>query len=111
MTSVSWTQRGAHLAVLTLRLVLMCAQLMQKFCHDLQVGTNKGEVQIWDSTQCRKMRTMLGPENVSMLHSCMCVVVVFAFLVRPTVATHARSGHLGRVGTMAWNGFVLLIPE
>ncbi|CAE7340626.1 FZR1 [Symbiodinium natans] len=53
VTSVAWTQRGAHLAV----------------------GTNKGEVQIWDSTQCRKMRTM--------------------------------SGHLGRVGTMAWNGFVL----
>ncbi|CAK9037070.1 Protein FIZZY-RELATED 2 (Cell cycle switch protein CCS52A1) [Durusdinium trenchii] len=53
VTSVSWTQRGAHLAV----------------------GTNKGEVQIWDSSQCRKLRTM--------------------------------SGHLGRVGTMAWNGYVL----
>lgn len=38
VTSVSWTQRGAHLAV----------------------GTNKGEVQIWDSTQCRKLRTMTG---------------------------------------------------
>eukprot|EP00931_Biecheleriopsis_adriatica_P031921 TRINITY_DN18672_c0_g1_i1.p1 TRINITY_DN18672_c0_g1~~TRINITY_DN18672_c0_g1_i1.p1 ORF type:complete len:486 (+),score=64.22 TRINITY_DN18672_c0_g1_i1:33-1490(+) len=53
VTSVSWTQRGAHLAV----------------------GTNKGEVQIWDSTVCRKLRTM--------------------------------SGHRGRVGTMAWNGYVL----
>jgi len=53
VTSVSWTQRGNHLAV----------------------GTNKGEVQIWDSSQCRKLRTM--------------------------------SGHLGRVGTMAWNGYVL----
>lgn len=38
VTSVSWTQRGAHLAV----------------------GTNKGEVQIWDSTACRKLRTMTG---------------------------------------------------
>jgi cell division cycle 20-like protein 1 (cofactor of APC complex) len=53
VTSVSWTQRGSHLAV----------------------GTNKGEVQIWDSTHCKKMRTM--------------------------------TGHRGRVGTMAWNGFVL----
>lgn len=53
VTAVSWTQRGAHLAV----------------------GTNKGEVQIWDSSQCRKLRTM--------------------------------TGHLGRVGTMAWNGYVL----
>lgn len=53
VTSVGWTQRGAHLAV----------------------GTNKGEVQIWDSTQCRKLRTM--------------------------------GGHRGRVGTMAWNGYVL----
>jgi len=53
VTSVSWTQRGAHLAV----------------------GTNKGEVQIWDATHCRKLRTM--------------------------------TGHRGRVGTMAWNGYVL----
>jgi cell division cycle 20-like protein 1 (cofactor of APC complex) len=53
VTSVGWTQRGAHLAV----------------------GTNKGEVQIWDATHCRKLRTM--------------------------------SGHRGRVGTMAWNGYVL----
>lgn len=53
VTSVSWTARGAHLAV----------------------GTNKGEVQIWDATHCRKLRTM--------------------------------SGHRGRVGTMAWNGYVL----
>jgi len=53
VTSVSWTQRGAHLAV----------------------GTNKGEVQIWDATHCRKMRTM--------------------------------GGHRGRVGTLAWNGYVL----
>jgi len=53
VTSVSWTQRGPHLAV----------------------GTNRGEVQIWDSVHCRKLRTM--------------------------------SGHRGRVGTMAWNGYVL----
>jgi len=38
VTSVSWTARGAHLAV----------------------GTNKGEVQIWDATHCRKLRTMNG---------------------------------------------------
>lgn len=38
MTSVSWTQRGTHLAV----------------------GTNKGEVQIWDATHCRRLRTMSG---------------------------------------------------
>jgi len=53
VTSVSWTQRGSHLAV----------------------GTNKGEVQIWDPAHCRKLRTM--------------------------------TGHRGRVGTMAWNGYVL----
>ena len=38
VTSVAWTQRGSHLAV----------------------GTNKGEVQIWDATSCRKLRTMTG---------------------------------------------------
>mmetsp|Transcript_19580 Transcript_19580/g.34588 ORF Transcript_19580/g.34588 Transcript_19580/m.34588 type:complete len:492 (+) Transcript_19580:39-1514(+) len=38
VTSVSWTQRGGHLAV----------------------GTNKGEVQIWDSAACKKLRTMTG---------------------------------------------------
>jgi len=38
VTSVSWTQRGTHLAV----------------------GTNRGEVQIWDVGQCRKLRTMTG---------------------------------------------------
>jgi len=53
VTSVAWTQRGTHLAV----------------------GTNKGEVQIWDAAHCRKLRTM--------------------------------TGHRGRVGTMAWNGYVL----
>ncbi|CAK0833272.1 unnamed protein product, partial [Prorocentrum cordatum] len=53
VTSVSWTQRGSHLAV----------------------GTNRGEVQIWDPAHCRKLRTM--------------------------------TGHCGRVGTMAWNGYVL----
>jgi len=53
VTSVNWTQRGSHLAV----------------------GTNKGEVQIWDTAHCRKLRTM--------------------------------AGHRGRVGTMAWNGYVL----
>jgi len=53
VTSVSWTGRGAHLAV----------------------GTNKGEVQIWDSSAGRKLRSM--------------------------------SGHRNRIGTMAWNGYVL----
>lgn len=38
VTSVSWTQRGMHLAV----------------------GTNKGEVQIWDSTKCKMIRKMGG---------------------------------------------------
>ena len=38
VTSVSWTQRGAHLAV----------------------GTNRGEVQIWDSVKCRRVRTLPG---------------------------------------------------
>jgi len=38
VTSVSWTQRGERLAV----------------------GTSAGEVQIWDATQCRKLRTMTG---------------------------------------------------
>jgi cell division cycle 20-like protein 1 (cofactor of APC complex) len=38
VTSVSWAQRGTHLAV----------------------GTNRGEVQLWDSIQCKKVRTMTG---------------------------------------------------
>uniref|UniRef100_A0A7S2JUQ3 CDC20/Fizzy WD40 domain-containing protein n=1 Tax=Leptocylindrus danicus TaxID=163516 RepID=A0A7S2JUQ3_9STRA len=38
VTSVSWTERGTHLAV----------------------GTNKGEVQIWDTAKCNKVRTMTG---------------------------------------------------
>jgi len=38
VTSVSWTQRGSHLAV----------------------GTSTGQVQIWDTTLCRKLRTMSG---------------------------------------------------
>ncbi|KAL4194557.1 hypothetical protein AMTRI_Chr05g69240 [Amborella trichopoda] len=36
--SVGWTQRGTYLAV----------------------GTNLGEVQIWDATRCKKVRTMEG---------------------------------------------------
>jgi cell division cycle 20-like protein 1 (cofactor of APC complex) len=36
--SVGWTQRGTYLAV----------------------GTHSGEVQIWDATKCKKMRTMGG---------------------------------------------------
>ena len=38
MTSVSWTQRGTHLAV----------------------GTSVGEVQIWDAAKCQTTRTMSG---------------------------------------------------
>lgn len=38
VTSVAWTQRGTHLAV----------------------GVNNGEVQIWDSVKCKKVRTMGG---------------------------------------------------
>ena len=38
MTSVSWTQRGTHLAV----------------------GTSVGEVQIWDAAKCQTTRTMAG---------------------------------------------------
>jgi len=38
VTSVSWTQRGTHLAV----------------------GTNRGEVQLWDTVKCKKIRTMGG---------------------------------------------------
>eukprot|EP00742_Colponemidia_sp_Colp-10_P003254 GILJ01003464.1.p1 GENE.GILJ01003464.1~~GILJ01003464.1.p1 ORF type:complete len:474 (-),score=48.75 GILJ01003464.1:104-1525(-) len=38
VTSVSWTQRGTHLAV----------------------GTNSGEVQIWDASKCKKVRVMGG---------------------------------------------------
>jgi len=38
VTSVSWTQRGTHLAV----------------------GINIGEVQIWDTVKCKKIRTMGG---------------------------------------------------
>jgi cell division cycle 20-like protein 1 (cofactor of APC complex) len=38
VTSVSWAQRGTHLAV----------------------GTNKGEVQLWDAIKVKKVRTMSG---------------------------------------------------
>jgi len=38
VTSVSWAQRGTHLAV----------------------GTNRGEVQLWDTIKCKKVRTMPG---------------------------------------------------
>lgn len=38
MTSVSWAQRGTHLAV----------------------GTNRGEVQLWDTIKCKNVRTMAG---------------------------------------------------
>jgi cell division cycle 20-like protein 1 (cofactor of APC complex) len=38
VTSVSWAQRGTHVAV----------------------GTNKGEVQLWDTVNCKKVRTMGG---------------------------------------------------
>eukprot|EP00741_Cyanophora_paradoxa_P009365 tig00000144_g9071.t1 len=38
VTSVAWTQRGTHLAV----------------------GTNRGEVQLWDTAKCKKTRSMPG---------------------------------------------------
>jgi len=38
VTSVSWTQRGTHLAV----------------------GTNLGETQVWDTVKCKKIRSMRG---------------------------------------------------
>lgn len=38
VTSVSWAQRGTHLAI----------------------GTNRGEVQLWDAIKCKKVRTMTG---------------------------------------------------
>ncbi|KAJ6178504.1 hypothetical protein N7519_008965 [Penicillium mononematosum] len=41
VTSVSWIQRGTHLAI----------------------GTGKGLVQIWDAEHCRRLRTMIGHTN------------------------------------------------
>jgi cell division cycle 20-like protein 1 (cofactor of APC complex) len=38
VTAVSWAQRGTHLSV----------------------GTNRGEVQLWDTVKCKKIRTMGG---------------------------------------------------
>lgn len=38
VTSVSWAQRGTHLAL----------------------GTSRGEVQLWDTIKCKKVRTMTG---------------------------------------------------
>ena len=38
VTSVSWSQKGSHLAI----------------------GTNKGEIQIWDTIKCEKLRSMTG---------------------------------------------------
>ena len=53
MTGVGWSQKGTHLAV----------------------GTNRGEVQIWDPVAQKKLRVM--------------------------------TGHQSRVGSVAWNGFVM----
>ncbi|GAM41036.1 CDK inhibitor [Talaromyces pinophilus] len=41
VTSVSWIQRGTHIAI----------------------GTGKGLVQIWDAESCRRLRTMIGHHN------------------------------------------------
>lgn len=41
VASVAWTQRGTHLGV----------------------GTNLGLVQIWDTSKCKKIRTMGGHSN------------------------------------------------
>ena len=41
VTSVSWIQRGSHVAI----------------------GTNRGLVQIWDAEKCRKLRNMTGHTN------------------------------------------------
>jgi cell division cycle 20-like protein 1 (cofactor of APC complex) len=38
VTSVSWSQKGSHLAI----------------------GTNKGEIQVWDTIKCEKLRSMTG---------------------------------------------------
>ncbi len=47
VTSVAWTQRGSYLAV----------------------GTNAGDVQLWDATRCRKIRTMSGHQaRVGCMH-------------------------------------------
>lgn len=43
VSSVAWTQRGTHLAV----------------------GTNTGLVQLWDTGNCKKIRTMGGHTNRS----------------------------------------------
>lgn len=29
-------------------------------CHQLAIGTNRGDVQIWDTIQCKRIRTMIG---------------------------------------------------
>lgn len=41
VTSVSWSQRGQHLAV----------------------GNKNGEVQVWDVNQCKKVRNLTGHSN------------------------------------------------
>ena len=41
VTSVGWSQRGSHLAI----------------------GTNRGELQVWDPTTARKLRTMTGHQS------------------------------------------------
>ena len=48
VTSVAWTQRGTHLAV----------------------GTNQGEVQIWEASRLKRVRTLKGQSFCpSVLHS------------------------------------------
>ena len=73
ITSVAWSQRG----------------------HQMSVGTNKGEVQLWDTLACKKIRKMNG-------HSARVgTFLFFRFFLYTHTHTHIKSG------TMAWNSNTL----
>ncbi|RLN91570.1 hypothetical protein BBJ28_00013052 [Nothophytophthora sp. Chile5] len=85
VTSVCWSQRGTHLSV----------------------GTNSGDVQIWDVSAGKKIRTMpyvierrfTLPSlwNLKLTVLLCCVASICCLF----------SGHMARIGTLAWSGQTL----
>jgi cell division cycle 20-like protein 1 (cofactor of APC complex) len=90
ITSVSWTHRGSHVAV----------------------GTNNGDVQIWDVSKCKKTRSMDGHTarvgtmawNAHLLASGSRDRLIFLRDVRaPTPHVHKLQGHKQEVCGLRWS--------
>ena len=93
ITSVAWSQRG----------------------HQMSVGTNKGEVQLWDTLACKKIRKMNG-------HSARVGTFDLSFFYTRILNTHTRTQvrwlgtrtHLQRdpeIDTSFTETYVLLTPR